>query len=230
MNELNLVSSATVTKHNPIVKVRPYVPCLQIEWMISKRCNFDCSYCPPIWHDKTSKDLTLDELKNAWLKIIKVSEHKTEQKIHLTILGGEPSLNKNLLPFLQWARNNFSDRIGQIGTITNGSANSNFYTELVSYCDWVTFSTHSEFMNERKFFRNVIKAHRASKKKNAMVMVNLMQESWFNERIHLYQKFLNKFNIANYMHQIEYNEGFNEFNGKRADVKPVKLIKKMKFI
>lgn len=225
----NRVSSVTVTTGNPIVKVEPFTPCIQIEWMISKRCNFDCSYCPPRWHDKTSKDLTLEELKTAWIKIIKVTEHKP-QLINLSILGGEPSLNKNLLPFLKWVRENYSNNIGAIGTVTNGSAQSSFYTELVSYCNWVTFSTHSEFMNERKFFRNVIKAYKASKKTGSMIMVNLMQESWYNERIELYQKFLNKYNIANYMHQIEYSEGFNQFDGKRAEVRPVKLTKKMKFI
>lgn len=221
-----LVTQVEVTENNPIVRIRPYQPTMQIEWMISKRCNFACSYCPPIWHDKTSPQLTLDQLKAAWEKIIKITAHKTDQKIHLTIIGGEPTLNKDLLPFLKWVNENYSNRIGEIGIVTNGSANSNLYIELVKYCNWITFSTHSEYMNEKKFFRNVVRAHKHSKHKKCMVMVNLMLESWYNNRINVYQEFLNKFGIANYKHQIHYGEGFNEFDGKRTEVRFHKNFKK----
>lgn len=225
----NRVETVTVTADNPIVRVRPFVPCIQIEWMISKRCNFDCSYCPPIWHDKTSKDLSLEELKNAWLKIIHITQHKQDQKIHLSILGGEPTLNKNLLTFLKWIKENYNHRVDSIGLITNGSASNALYIELVKYCNWITFSTHSEFMNERKFFLNVLKAYKHSKKTNCMIMVNLMQESWYNTRIKKYQDFLNRLDIKNYEHKIRYSEGFNEFNGKRISIKPVKNSNKLKF-
>lgn len=227
MNEY--VNEVEVTDLNPIVEVGPVEPHFQIEWTIGKRCNYDCSYCPPIWHDKTSKDLTFDELKSAWLKIIDVTAHKPEQKIYLSILGGEPSLNKNLLPFLKWVRENYSSKVGEIGTVSNGSASSKFYIELTKYCNWVTFSTHSEFINEKKFFRNVLRAAKHSKITNCMIMVNLMQEHWNVDRVNQYKEFLNKFQIKNYAHPVYYGEGFNEFGGKRIDIKPVRDSNKVKF-
>ena len=38
---------------------------VRIEWNLSKRCNYDCSYCPPEIHDHSSPHTDIEILKNT---------------------------------------------------------------------------------------------------------------------------------------------------------------------
>jgi MoaA/NifB/PqqE/SkfB family radical SAM enzyme len=191
-----------VTNSNPIVKLKTFTDAFVVHWFIGKRCNFDCSYCPSMWHDKTSKDLSYDMLIRAWNRIVASTQHKKDIKYNLTILGGEPTLNKDFLPFIRWLHTEYKDKIVELGVISNGTAKAEYYKELAEYCTWITFTIHSEFTNEKKFFDTVLETKQHADQIGCMVHVNIMDEHRNLLKNKKLKEFLTTKNISNYLHPI----------------------------
>jgi MoaA/NifB/PqqE/SkfB family radical SAM enzyme len=219
------MNQVSVTKLNPITNIDPFNKSFHVLWLIDKRCNFDCSYCPDKWHSKPEEEpVSLETMKSAWKKIIKATEGHQFKTYDICLQGGEPTINKDFLPFVTWLDENYSDRISNIGSITNGTASVSYYKKLIKRLNWVTFSVHTEFMNEKKFFDTVLKVDRLSKlnNKRCLVNVNIMNELWNLERVKKYQSFLNKHDILNYLHPIhDFRENKKQY--------PIKLTNKFNF-
>jgi MoaA/NifB/PqqE/SkfB family radical SAM enzyme len=197
-------NQVTVTPQTPIIKIKPYAQHFHVHWFVGSRCNFDCSYCPPLWHDKTSTHNSFDDLCRAWSRVIELTRNFDNIKYSLSFLGGELTINKDFLPFIQWLHKNYSGRISDSGMITNGTATQDYYAEIVKYFTWITFSTHSEFMNEAKFFENVLAAFNAGKKETCSVSVNIMDEPWHKLHTKRYKEFCDTHGIHNYLHAVDY--------------------------
>lgn len=197
----------TVGNQNPIIRIEPYHKSFIVHWLLGNRCNYSCSYCPDIWHSYDSTDKSLKELQSSWLRILEVNYNKYK-KYEIAFLGGENTLNKDFLPFVQWLNHEYKDVITNIGFITNGTASVKYYSEILNYCSWITFSTHSEFMDEEKFFTKLLKVSELAKHAGCKIKVNIMNESWHRERIKDYKEFLDKVKIDNYIHPIhDFEEG-----------------------
>ena len=198
------IKQVYVTDDNPIVEiVNKTSSTLSVMWVIGTRCNFACSYCPDVWHDKTSPHKTLNELQQAWFKLMKTLG-KIKKKISLTVLGGEPTMNPNLIPFLQWIRKDFNPLNVIISVITNGTATVEYYQTLIEHAD-IGFSTHSEFMNEAKFFATVTKTQQYANTHNLghHAHVLIMNEEFNQERIQHYIEYLMKQKISHHVAPIE---------------------------
>jgi MoaA/NifB/PqqE/SkfB family radical SAM enzyme len=188
----------------PIVAVRPVEEYFILTWQVDLKCNFDCMYCPPNFHNLTSSTKSLEELKSSWLKVYNASRDKNlKYKINFT--GGEISLSKSFLNFIKWLRKNYNDQLFQVGVGTNGSASSKYYLELIEYVDFITFSTHSEFFNEKKFFENVLACKTKIQGTEKTVQVSVMNEPWHAERTKTYIKFFNLQNISYSLNEIDFN-------------------------
>jgi len=188
----------------PIVKINPVDPAFVISWHIHDRCNFDCMYCPDKWHNLDSNTKSLGELQKCWLEIYNKTKHRNlKYKIGLT--GGEVTLNHDLLDFLKWLEQNYKDYIQSIGIVTNGTASQKLYADLVKYLNWISFSTHSEFFNEEKFFQNVVSVKQIIENTNKTVHVNIMDEPWHLQRIEIYKRFLTKLNINFSISEIDWS-------------------------
>jgi len=196
----------TVSHDNPIVRVEPYYKSFIIHWLIGNRCNYSCSYCPDMWHDYHGINKSLEELQSAWMKILAVNTSKIKE-YEIGFLGGENILNKNFLPFLKWLNTEYKDIIKNVGFITNGTASVKYYSEIMQYCNWITFSTHSEFMDEENFFSKLLKVHALAQEHKCMIKVNIMNEPWHTDRIKDYKEFLDSKKIDNYIHPIIDYEG-----------------------
>lgn len=180
---------------NPIIEIQEKHPVLYIMWVIGTRCNFSCSYCPDVWHDKHSEHKTLEELQNAWKKIVEVTKDSTKPVL-VGILGGEPTMNPNLLPFLQWVKLFYNPGKIDITVYSNGTASLEYYQQLSrvsSFC----FSTHSEFFNESKFFSTVTSVNQfiIEKKLPRHLTVLVMDESWNKHKTDQYIQYLKDNNI-----------------------------------
>ena len=181
-------------KSIPIVSISPIDHNIIVAWHLHDRCNFDCMYCPEKWHSLTSSTKSLDELKKCWLEIYNKTKHRN-LKYKISLTGGEVTLNQDLLPFVQWLVSSYREKLALIGMVTNGTANQKLYMDLFEYLDWISFSTHSEFFNENKFFNNVLGAKVATEGTNKTVHVNIMDEPWHRDRIEIYKKFLSRYDI-----------------------------------
>lgn len=185
-----------------IVKVVPTEQYFSLTWKITNRCNYDCMYCPTMWHDQNSESQTLENLQAAWKSLIaKTSVLGLRYKIAFS--GGEVTTNKNFLPFVTWLRSNHADRIHSILLTTNGSASTSYYTKLFKAVDNVSFSLHSEHVNEQKFFDTVLSLKQTIGP-DKFLHVNIMDEFWNQERISLYTKLLKDNQVSHSVNKINY--------------------------
>lgn len=188
---------------NNIISVEPIEKVFSITWMIGRRCNYDCMYCPTELHDKVSSHHDLLKLKEAWKNIhYQTSAKQLAYKISFT--GGEVTANKNFLPFVIWLKQNYN--ISSILITTNGSAGLKYYEKLTNYVDSISFSTHTEFMNEKLFFQKVIYLNKLMPRPKKSFHVNIMDEFWAKDRIQLYEKFCMKNEISFSINKIEYDK------------------------
>lgn len=185
-----------------IVKVIPEEETFTITWMLGRRCNYDCMYCPAEYHDKTSPHRTLEELKIAWNNIHdKARYKKLSYKICFT--GGEVTANKHFLPFIQWLNKNFS--IHSIVVTSNGSAGINYYEKLSKEITNLSFSTHTEFIKEKSFFEKCLLLNKIMKRPKKIFHLNIMNEYWAQQRISLYEEFCKKNRISYSINKIWYH-------------------------
>ena len=186
-----------------IVKVVPTEQYFSINWQVGIRCNYDCMYCSPEWHDDHSKPHSLETLQTAWLKIHQSTcYHGLPYKIAFT--GGELTSNKHFLPFVTWLRQNYGKELFKLMFTTNGSATYKYYLKMFESMDNITFSLHSEHVDEQKFFDMVIRL-----KQNIdpmrFILVAIMNEYWNQERIPMYKELLDRHQISYTVNEIDYS-------------------------
>jgi MoaA/NifB/PqqE/SkfB family radical SAM enzyme len=187
---------------NRIIKIEPVFEYYSINWILGSFCNYSCSYCPDEWHDTTSRPHDLDTLKTAWRNVYQKTRHLGLQyKISFT--GGEVTANKNFLPFLEWLRVNYSDVAMALFT-TNGSASANYYIKMAKVVESISFSIHSEFMNEEEFFDKAVKINSVMVRPHKSFHVNIMDEPWNSEGIVRYKSFLDQHHISYSVNEIFY--------------------------
>ena len=185
-----------------IIRVEPTTSLISLTWMIGSRCNYNCMYCPSDLHDSTSKHPDMEKLKTTWNNFYKKTKH-IGLPYKLSFTGGEVTANKSFLPLIEYlTAGNFD--IKQIFITTNGSASENYYLRLSKLVTGISFSTHSEFFNEAEFFAKVHKINSVMIRPEKSVHVNIMDEYWNQDRILLYQSWLDKNNISNSINKIDY--------------------------
>jgi MoaA/NifB/PqqE/SkfB family radical SAM enzyme len=189
---------------DPIVQVTPVPEYFSLTWMLGSRCNYDCMYCPTELHDSTSRPHDLETMQQAWRNIYNKTQHKNlPYKISFT--GGEVTANKNFLPLVEWLRTTYPD-IAMILLTTNGSASQRYYEKLAEVVNSISFSTHSEYIDEQRFFDTVLAVDQLMIRPAKSVHVNIMDEHWNKDRIKLYQAWLTKHNISHSVNQINYTK------------------------
>lgn len=184
----NEVTSKTINSATEIVKITPVQPVFAVTWQITNRCNYDCMYCDvPMFH--VTKDVFLKtheksllELKNNWLHIYNQAI-TTDKKIKMSITGGEPTLNKNLLPFFQWLRDNYNNKIDSMGITSNGSASLTTYKKLYSVLDWISISLHTEHVDIDNFLKKMLPLGDFISNTNKTLHLNLMDVYWLTPEI-----------------------------------------------
>ena len=123
---------------------------LEIDYLLTFRCNYDCSYC--ISHDVNHPSLQLssDEIINALTFIFKQYSNK---KIKLRILGGEPFVYKHFINLVNELSNN--DFL-QIVIITNLSVAEKTLEKLKeSENIIISASYHPEYSNNKDFVTKI---------------------------------------------------------------------------
>ena len=186
-----------------IIRVEPTTTMISLTWMIGSRCNYDCMYCPAELHDKTSVHPDLEQLKTVWQSLYqKTKDHQLPYKISFT--GGEVTANKSFLPLIEYLTSG-EFNIGQIIITTNGSASLNYYKKLANLVDAITFSTHSEFIEEKLFFDKVLKINKLMVRPKKSFHLNIMDEFWNQDRINLYKSWCKVHNVSYSMNKINYD-------------------------
>jgi len=191
-----------------IIRVEPTEKIVSLTWMIGAQCNYDCMYCPSWFHNNDRPHHTLEDLKTTWLNFYSATYDKNlPYKISFT--GGEVTANKNFLPLIEFLRQqNVSIRML---LTTNGSASERYYRSLANLVDSISFSTHSEFFDEQKFFDKVLVINQQMIRPEKSVHVNIMDEYWNKDRIELYKQLLDANSVSYSVNEIDYGVKIRDF-------------------
>lgn len=185
-----------------IIKIKPTENYFSIDWQVSIRCNYDCMYCSPEWHDNYSPHHNLETMQTVWKNIISKTQHlNLPYKVSFT--GGELTTNKDFLPFVSWLRENYNQQLFKLMLTTNGSASYRYYFEMFKNIDNIAFSVHSEHIDEDKFFSKVIRL-RNSIPVDKFIQVAIMDEFWNRDRIPYYIQLLEENNVSYTVNQINH--------------------------
>jgi len=82
---------------------------VNVNWMITVRCNYSCSYCSSYDNSQPFGFKTLDEYIDVFTYL---SDYFGNQKIKMNLLGGEPTVYKQWVDLVNWlADNNYVPNI-----------------------------------------------------------------------------------------------------------------------
>lgn len=157
-------------------------------------------YCPTDWHDDSSPHPELDKLKLVW-KSFYNKTHSLNLPYKITFSGGEVTANKSFLPLVEHIKN---CEPAEIFVTTNGSASLRYYKDLAKLVNGISFSVHSEHINEEEFFKKVLEINTVMVRPERSCHVNIMDEFWNKDRIQLYAKWLEKNHISYSVNLIDY--------------------------
>ena len=99
---------------------------LMVNWHLSKRCNYKCSYCHT---NIKSKDHVMEKLKNLITCAQKIRELDRPWYV-FTLAGKEPTANPELLNLIQYLGMEYRNRLRRINIITNFSKRVEFYEKI----------------------------------------------------------------------------------------------------
>ena len=126
---------------------------LTITWDVGRRCNYDCTYCPPHRHDNFSPHADLETLKKTGQFVFDYAEllmpYKKTKRININFTGGEPTNNPNFLAFGEWLQQTFKekyeDKFWMNLTITsNGAFGRKMADSVCENYGFMTISYHAE--------------------------------------------------------------------------------------
>jgi MoaA/NifB/PqqE/SkfB family radical SAM enzyme len=191
-----------------IIRLEPIENAIIFTWMIGARCNYDCMYCPSWSHNDERPHHTFEDLKTVWSNFYSATRDKN-LPYRISFTGGEVTANKNFLPLIEFLRQqNVSIRML---VITNGSASKRYYQRLAALVDSISFSTHSEFFDEQKFFEKVFLIDQQMIRPEKSVHVNIMNEYWNQDRIDLYKQLLDDRGVSYSVNAIDYSAKIRDF-------------------
>lgn len=140
----SLTSMAAVELNFPM----PY----QVLWDMSRKCNYDCSYCWESVHNRTGDLLSLDTLISTADVIMSTWNNET---IRWNFGGGEPTLHRDLIDFMKYLK----DHNQWTMVTSNGTRDYKYWRELAKYANSILLSAHFDGLvdekDEDRFIKNI---------------------------------------------------------------------------
>jgi hypothetical protein len=107
-------------------------------------------------------------------------------------------------------RQEFAD-IVMILITSNGSASKRYYQKIAELVESISFSTHSEFMNEQEFFDKALYINSIMPRPKKSFHLNIMNEHWNQDRIEIYKNWCVKNRISHSVNEIDYSKQTRTF-------------------
>jgi len=156
-----------------------YSKYFHVNWNITNKCNFSCSYCHPYNYEGSSPSFKLDTYKKFVNKI--KDQIDNDRQLIISFAGGEPTAMPEFDDFLTWlVENNV-----KVGITTNGSKNIKFWEKHKHSFSWVAFSFHSERTNLKHCVK-VVETLWAHTSLSVRIMMH-PDEEFFNKSIEFYE-------------------------------------------
>ena len=143
---------------------------INISWDIGRRCNFECSYCPPSTANNFEAHKSFGSLKYAVEVLLRDFTKGRGAKWIFT--GGEPTLNPAYLDIVKYIHS----KSHTVHTQSNGSRGPDYFSELIEFST-IGFSVHFDQFVEKRFYENC-EAILATKLSN-----DIAKSRWFGVRL-----------------------------------------------
>jgi organic radical activating enzyme len=120
---------------------------LRIMYDLGNLCNYKCWYCFPGSNEGTTGWPDVNIVKHNVVRMIQYYFENGIDDINLNLLGGEPTLWKDLSEFVEHIKLTVKPKFGQklrISMQTNGSRTLRWWEEYGQYFDNVSISVHNE--------------------------------------------------------------------------------------
>ena len=103
---------------------------IAVNWMMTKKCNYRCSYCFMYGKGKNPPPQlpfsTLEQLKNAVDNIASLNRPWYD----IGLSGGEPTIHPHMFDLMVMLQETLGKRLNRISIVTNGSRNSKLYEKF----------------------------------------------------------------------------------------------------
>ena len=183
-----------------------------VDWYVGRRCNFNCTYCPPYLHDNYSKHVTFDNMK----KFVDVITEKHGTNVTWSLSGGEPTVNPDFMKICHYIKHEIGCR--HISLTTNGSRTYEYFERLFENLDNITLSLHLEFIGKRvdEYIEKATKLYhwaeeQTAKSKKKSIITRFMIWPKHFDIIKKMEEAFKKANVRNIEYRpIRYPQGNNE--------------------
>jgi sulfatase maturation enzyme AslB (radical SAM superfamily) len=108
-----------------------------IDWDMSSRCNYACSYCEPAAHDGK---FDFPSLENAKKLVDKTSSAYKDKFLVFNLFGGEPTIWKQIPAFFDYVKS--KNKNNKLQLLTNGNKTKKWWLRNQKNIDSVVVSVH----------------------------------------------------------------------------------------
>jgi glycosyltransferase involved in cell wall biosynthesis len=128
---------------------------LHIDWILTRKCNYTCSYCT-VYNNETGSFVPFKDLT----EVIDHLSYISKDKITLSLSGGEPTLHPHYLDFIEYILSKLNKKV-HIRTQTNLSKSFTFFEKFIDKfkenLNQISFSTsyHFEFAKKDDFLKKI---------------------------------------------------------------------------
>lgn len=127
-----------------------------VSWILSRFCNYNCSYCWPYAHSKKVDHRPLEVYKQTMNEIKTQARRNGFNSFHFSFSGGEPTAYKRFLPLIGHYASDVKSRYQSIHMTTNCSPGTKWWKTWIKATESlmrrsITASYHHEFADEQTF-------------------------------------------------------------------------------
>lgn len=113
---------------------------LQVDWMLTTRCNYRCTYCFHYGYGRATPPQlpfsTLEQLKNAVDNIASLNRPHYD----IILVGGEPTIHPHMMDLIYMLRDTLQERLREVSIVSNGSRNEELYRKIADIAKSVNIS------------------------------------------------------------------------------------------
>lgn len=121
---------------------------VHISWDLGKQCNYECTYCPPYLHSKTSQHLPFEKVIDILDVILKYYNNRFTE---FNFAGGEPTIHPQFIEICKYLK----ERGSRTLVTTNGSRSLKYLTELSRHLNLMIISHHFEYIKLDKMANKI---------------------------------------------------------------------------
>ena len=163
---------------------------VQMDWMVTLKCNYDCAYCGPSGHDNTQPHPPIDRCLKSLTLLYKYSDmvNSFKKKIYrdsiLNITGGEAINHPDIIEIMQKSTDLYApyqDRWKLTKRLTtNATIQPNKWVEICKHLQGATISYHSQGPDKLKnnVKENILLSKELLKEYDVHVLMYPNEEYW----------------------------------------------------